>query len=205
MDTNLSIQNYVFSKETSREALSDVIKAIFATYCLTRLTFATKRNVVRRDARATLKTSAHSQNVAASSRASGTKAGSLGNIVPSPRPLQLKVNTPLQRLSWTSEKVPKSASRLLSHRQATASPQARPRSASVAMLRGAAARPLTASMCQARAVECNELKEPSTMEITTVGSDIAKRVFQLHGVDAAGKPVLRRKLQRSEVRRSARP
>jgi hypothetical protein len=51
-------------------------------------------------------------------------------------------------------------------------------------------------MCQARAVECNELKEPSTMEITTVGLDIAKRVFQLHGVDAAGKAVLRRKLQR---------
>ena len=37
------------------------------------------------------------------------------------------------------------------------------------------------------------------MEITTVGLDIAKRVFQLHGVDAAGKAVLRRKLQRSEV------
>jgi transposase len=54
-------------------------------------------------------------------------------------------------------------------------------------------------MCQARAVECNELKEPSTMEITTVGLDIAKRVFQLHGVDAAGRAVLRRKLQRSEV------
>src|SRR5499425_228148 len=54
-------------------------------------------------------------------------------------------------------------------------------------------------MCQARAVECNELKEPSTMEITTVGLDIAKRVFQLHGIDAAGKAVLRRKLQRSEV------
>ena len=33
------------------------------------------------------------------------------------------------------------------------------------------------------------------MEITTV----AKRVLQLHGVDAAGKAVLRRKLQRSEV------
>ena len=29
------------------------------------------------------------------------------------------------------------------------------------------------------------------MEITTVGLDIAKRVFQLHGVDAAGKAVLR--------------
>ena len=37
------------------------------------------------------------------------------------------------------------------------------------------------------------------MEITTVGLDIAKRVFQLHGVDAAGKAVLRRKLQRSEA------
>jgi hypothetical protein len=36
-------------------------------------------------------------------------------------------------------------------------------------------------------LECNEQKEPSTMEITTVGLDIAKRVFQLHGVDAAGK------------------
>ena len=34
------------------------------------------------------------------------------------------------------------------------------------------------------------------MKITTVGLDIAKRVFQLHGVDAAGKAVLRRKLQR---------
>jgi transposase len=31
------------------------------------------------------------------------------------------------------------------------------------------------------------------------GLDIAKRVFQLHGVDAAGRAVLRRKLQRSEV------
>ena len=30
------------------------------------------------------------------------------------------------------------------------------------------------------------------MKITTVGLDIAKRVFQLHGVDAAGKAVLRR-------------
>ena len=37
------------------------------------------------------------------------------------------------------------------------------------------------------------------MKITTIGLDIAKRVFQLHGVDAAGKAVLRLKLQRSEV------
>ncbi len=37
------------------------------------------------------------------------------------------------------------------------------------------------------------------MEVTTVGLDIAKRVFQAHGADASGKAVLRRKLQRSEV------
>ena len=37
------------------------------------------------------------------------------------------------------------------------------------------------------------------MQITTIGLDIAKRVFQAHGVDPAGKPVLRRKLQRGEV------
>ena len=37
------------------------------------------------------------------------------------------------------------------------------------------------------------------MEITTIGLDIAKRVFQAHGVNAAGRAVLRGKLGRSEV------
>ena len=37
------------------------------------------------------------------------------------------------------------------------------------------------------------------MEITTIGLDIAKRVFQAHGVNEAGRAVLRRKLNRSEV------
>jgi transposase len=37
------------------------------------------------------------------------------------------------------------------------------------------------------------------MQITTIGLDIAKRVFQVHGADASGKAVLRRKLQRAEV------
>jgi transposase len=37
------------------------------------------------------------------------------------------------------------------------------------------------------------------MEITTIGLDIAKRVFQVHGADASGRAVLRRKLQRGEV------
>jgi len=37
------------------------------------------------------------------------------------------------------------------------------------------------------------------MKVTTIGLDIAKRVFQAHGVDGAGRAVLRRKLGRSEV------
>ena len=37
------------------------------------------------------------------------------------------------------------------------------------------------------------------MEITTIGLDSAKRVFQAHGADASGKAVFRRKLQRAEV------
>src|SRR5205085_12480587 len=37
------------------------------------------------------------------------------------------------------------------------------------------------------------------MQVTTVGLDLAKRIFQAHGVDAAGKVVIRRRLQRSEI------
>lgn len=36
-------------------------------------------------------------------------------------------------------------------------------------------------------------------EITTVGLDLAKNVFQLHGADASGRVVLRRKLRRGQV------
>jgi transposase len=36
-------------------------------------------------------------------------------------------------------------------------------------------------------------------EITTIGLDLAKNVFQVHGVDATGRVVLRRKLRRAEV------
>ena len=36
-------------------------------------------------------------------------------------------------------------------------------------------------------------------EITTIGLDLAKQVFQVHGVDAAGKVVLRRQLRRRQV------
>jgi len=37
------------------------------------------------------------------------------------------------------------------------------------------------------------------MEVTTIGLDIAKNVFQVHGVDDAGTVVIRRQLRRSRV------
>jgi len=36
-------------------------------------------------------------------------------------------------------------------------------------------------------------QEPSVMEIITIGLDLAKRVFQVHGVDATGRVAIRRK------------
>jgi transposase len=35
--------------------------------------------------------------------------------------------------------------------------------------------------------------------VTTIGLDIAKSVFQVHGVDAAGRVVIRRRLKRRTV------
>lgn len=37
------------------------------------------------------------------------------------------------------------------------------------------------------------------MKITTIGIDLAKEVFQIHGIDATGKTVLRKQLRRSEM------
>ena len=37
------------------------------------------------------------------------------------------------------------------------------------------------------------------MQITTIGLDLAKSVFQVHGVDAAGEVVIRKALRRSQV------
>ena len=36
-------------------------------------------------------------------------------------------------------------------------------------------------------------------EVTTIGLDLAKNVFQVHGVDAEGNVVVRRQLRRSRV------
>lgn len=37
------------------------------------------------------------------------------------------------------------------------------------------------------------------MEVTTIGIDIAKRIFQIHGVDGRGKAVLKKRLMRDQV------
>ncbi len=37
------------------------------------------------------------------------------------------------------------------------------------------------------------------MKITTIGLDLAKNVFQVHGIDAAGEVVVRRALRRGQV------
>ena len=37
------------------------------------------------------------------------------------------------------------------------------------------------------------------MKITTIGIDLAKEVFQIHGVDVHGKAVLRKQLRRSDM------
>jgi transposase len=42
-------------------------------------------------------------------------------------------------------------------------------------------------------------REPPEMEITTIGLDIAKNVFQVHGIEASGRAVIRRQLRRGQV------
>ena len=37
------------------------------------------------------------------------------------------------------------------------------------------------------------------MTVTTIGIELAKSVFQIHGADAEGRPVLRRRLRRREL------
>ena len=36
-------------------------------------------------------------------------------------------------------------------------------------------------------------------EVTTIGMDVAKSVFQIHGVDAAGTAVVRKRISRAKV------
>ena len=43
------------------------------------------------------------------------------------------------------------------------------------------------------------LKEASVTEVTTIGLDLAKSVFQVHGIDAAGQVVVRKSLRRAQM------
>ena len=43
------------------------------------------------------------------------------------------------------------------------------------------------------------MREASTMQITTIGLDLAKRVFQVHAVDSSGHTVLVKQLKRSQM------
>lgn len=54
-------------------------------------------------------------------------------------------------------------------------------------------------MCQSSL--SGRTEEPSVTEITRIAIDTSKSVFTLHGVDAAGRAVLRRNLRRSEMER----
>src|SRR5210317_2443720 len=42
-------------------------------------------------------------------------------------------------------------------------------------------------------------QEPSMSEAITIGVDLAKNIFQVHGIDARGEVVIRRQLRRSRV------
>src|SRR6202166_2555494 len=44
----------------------------------------------------------------------------------------------------------------------------------------------------------SQTREPSVDQIIRIGMDTSKHIFQLHGVDSAERPVLRRKLRRSQ-------
>jgi len=45
----------------------------------------------------------------------------------------------------------------------------------------------------------HEQKEPPEMQVTTIGLDLAKNVFQAHGVDASGKVTVCKTLRRRQV------
>ena len=60
--------------------------------------------------------------------------------------------------------------------------------------------PITASCAPEWSLVLNSRQSgASAMDITTIGFDLAKTVFQVHGADGEGRAVLRRKLRRGKV------
>ncbi len=45
----------------------------------------------------------------------------------------------------------------------------------------------------------HEQEEPSVMNISTIGLDLAKNVFQVHGIDDTGKVIVRRSFRRRQM------
>src|ERR1039458_4992951 len=60
-------------------------------------------------------------------------------------------------------------------------------------------RPLPATSCRKVVVAIESHQGAFDMQITTIGLDIAKNVFQVHGIDAAEKVVVRKELRRGQV------
>jgi hypothetical protein len=48
-------------------------------------------------------------------------------------------------------------------------------------------------------VKDHQQREPSIGNITTIGLDLAKNVFQIHAVDQAGSVLMRKQLRRGQV------
>jgi transposase len=59
--------------------------------------------------------------------------------------------------------------------------------------------PRPASACQGGELSSTTTRRPSVMQVATIGVDLAKHVFQLHGVGPDGAVVLRQKLRRAQV------
>ena len=60
--------------------------------------------------------------------------------------------------------------------------------------------PATASRCAKMVMlKCTSMEEVSVEEVTVIGIDLAKSVFQVHGADASGRPVFRKKLSRVQL------
>jgi transposase len=59
--------------------------------------------------------------------------------------------------------------------------------------------PRTISVCQDEVVEDLKRRKPSMERVIRIGMDTSKHVFQLHGVNAAEEPVLRKTLRRKEL------
>jgi hypothetical protein len=58
--------------------------------------------------------------------------------------------------------------------------------------------PPTASMCQSGGVE-HHLREASVSEVITIGLDIAKHVFHVHGADERGRAMFNKRISRGKL------